>query len=140
MFSALSIAARLAGDTWSRKKRRLVISAATWIVIGVSLFMALASLLAAFAVAVGQQYGAVQGCLAAAALAVGLAILVAIANAITGAIARRRARRRSKDNELQSMLLLALPAIVSRHSLPVMVAAAAVGFFAASAISRDRDD
>lgn len=140
MLGVLRIAARLAGDTWSRQKRRFVISAATWIVIGLSLFIAVLALFAAFAVAVGQQYGAVQGCLAAAALAIGIAMLVAVANAIMGAIARRQARRRAKDTELQSLLLLALPAIISRHSLPVMIGAAAVGFFAASAIGRKSDD
>ncbi|PWW02028.1 hypothetical protein DFR52_102693 [Hoeflea marina] len=140
MFGALRIAARLAGDTWNRQKRRFVVSAATWVAIGVCLFMTVAALFAAFAVEMGQRYGAVQGCLAAAGLGIGLAALVAIASAIAGAVNRRRARRRTKNTELQSLLLLALPAMISRHSLPVMVGAAALGFLAASAIGRDSDD
>ncbi len=102
------------------------------------LVMIIAALLAAFAIWIGQIHGAVVGCLSAAALASVLAGIALAINAIFQSVARSRARRRSISPEMQSVMLVAIPAILSRRSMPVLIGAALAGFFAASAIRRGR--
>lgn len=138
MHSLLALAARFALGSWRDQRRRLVASTAVFGFVAVMLVMIIAALLAAFAIWIGQIHGAVVGCLSAAALASVLAGIALAINAIFQSVARSRARRRSISPEMQSVMLVAIPAILSRRSMPVLIGAALAGFFAASAIRRGR--